>query len=342
MQDWRMEAQSLDLWKHDHAFLGAKHGSYEKRTWAVVALTTLMMVVEIGGGALFGSIALVADGLHMLTHVAAMSIAALAYSYARRNIDNEWFSFGTGKLGDLAGFGSAIILAMVALLIGYESITRLIHPIQIEYREAIPIAVLGLGVNLVSAFLLHDHHDHERVDRDFRHHSADVHDDHHSDHRHDHTHHADFNIRAAYAHVVADAVTSLLAIAALTAAAYFGLPWLDPTAGFIGTIVITIWAYSLIKSAAAVLLDAVPSRAHAVLIRNRLEADGDCVADFHLWRLGPGHLGVLAVVVTDKPQPPAHYKAKLADIEGLSHVNIEVNPYHTRIDCGSHGTDRHA
>jgi cation diffusion facilitator family transporter len=333
-----MDTQSLDLWKHDHAFLGAKHGSYEKRTWGVVALTTVMMVTEIGGGVLFGSIALVADGLHMLTHVAAMSIAALAYSYARRNIDNDWFSFGTGKLGDLAGFGSAIILAMVAVLIGYESIVRLIHPVQIDYREAIPLAVLGLAVNLVSAFLLHDHHDHEPVDRDFRHHSANVPDDHDHDHGHEHAHHADFNIRAAYAHVVADAVTSLLAIAALTAAAYFGLPWLDPTAGFIGTIVITIWAYSLIKSAGAVLLDAVPSREHAALIRSRLEADGDRVADFHLWRLGPGHLGVLAVVVSDKPRPPAHYKAKLADIEGLSHVNIEVNSYHNQIDCGSHST----
>jgi cation diffusion facilitator family transporter len=188
-----------------------------------------------------------------------MSIAALAYSYARRNIGNDWFSFGTGKLGDLAAFGSAIILAMVALLIGYESITRLIHPVDIEYREAIPIAVVGLAVNLVSAFLLHDHHDH--VDRDFHGQGTNDHDDHDHHHEHDHTHHADFHIRAAYAHVVADAVTELLAITALAAAAYLGLPWLDPTAGFIGMIVITIWAYSLIKSAAAVLLDAVPSRA---------------------------------------------------------------------------------
>jgi cation diffusion facilitator family transporter len=250
-----METQSLDLWKHDHVFLGAKHGTYEKPTWGVVALTTVMMVAELGGGVLFGSMALVADGMHMLTHVAAMSIAALAYSYARRNIDNDWFSFGTGKLGDLAAFGSAVILAMVALLIGNESIMRLIHPVDIEYREAIPIAVLGLAVNLVSAFLLHDHHDHDHADRDF-------HNDHDHHHGHDHTHHADFNIRAAYAHVVADAVTSLLAITALARAAYFGLPWLDPTAGFLGMIVIMLWAYSLIKSAAAVLLDlyrAVPA-----------------------------------------------------------------------------------
>jgi len=336
-----METQSLDLWKHDHVFLGAKHGTYEKRTWGVVALTSAMMVAELGGGALFGSMALVADGMHMLTHVAAMSIAALAYSYARRNIDNDWFSFGTGKLGDLAAFGSAIILAMVALLIGYESVMRLIHPVDIEYREAIPIAVLGLAVNLASAFLLHDHHDHDHADRDFHHHSTKDHDDRDHDHG-NHAHHADFNIRAAYAHVVADAVTSLLAITALATAAYLGLPWLDPMAGFIGMIVIMIWAYSLIKSAAAVLLDAVPSRAHAVLIRNRLETEGDRVADFHLWRLGPGHLGLLAVVVTHKPRPPAHYKAKLADIEGLSHVNIEVNPYRAGVEWCSPGANPHS
>jgi cation diffusion facilitator family transporter len=329
-----MDAQSLDPWRHDHVFLGEKHGLYERRTWFVVALTAVMMVAEIGGGALFGSLALIADGLHMSTHVVALSIAALAYSLARRHIGNEWFSFGTGKIGELAAFASAIILAMVGLLIGYESVMRLLHPVVIEYREAIPIALLGLGVNLASAFMLHDH-DHrsgandraagghaERGEQDDHDHGPG---DRHDHDAHDHTHHIDFNIRAAYVHVIADAITSLLAISALAAAAYFGLPWLDPAAGFIGTIVIAAWAYSLIKAAAAVLLDAVPSPKRADLIRRRLEAEGDRVADFHLWRLGPGHLGVLAVVVSQNPQPPAYYKARLADIRGLSHVNIEVN-----------------
>jgi len=343
-----MDARSLDPWRHDHVFLGEKHGTYERRTWAVVTLTTVMMIAEIGGGVLFGSMALVADGLHMSTHVAALSIAALAYSIARRHITNDWFSFGTGKIGELAAFASAIILAMVALLIGYESVLRLINPVTIEYREAIPIALLGLTVNIVSAYLLHDHddhhhggHDHDHGDHDHDHdddddndhhahphdHDHDDDDHHHHDHDRDRAHHTDFNMRAAYIHVIADAVTSLLAISALAAAAYFDLPWLDPTAGFIGTVVIAAWSYSLIKSASAVLLDAVPSRARADLIRQRLEVDGDRVADFHLWRLGPGHLGVLAVMVSRNPQAPDHYKARLAGIRGLSHVNIEVNPY---------------
>jgi cation diffusion facilitator family transporter len=340
-----MDADSLERWRHDHAFLGAKHGTHERRTWAVVALTTVMMIAEIGGGAWLGSMALIADGLHMSTHVAALSIAALAYSIARRHVGNDWFSFGTGKLGELAAFASAIILAMVALLIGYESVTRFFHPVAIAFREAIPIAFVGLGVNLVSALLLHDDgHDHphghedeaefrDAHDHDNKHDHADDHDHAHHDHahhdhaHHDHAHHADYNFRAAYIHVVADAVTSLLAITALGAAAYFGLPWLDPVAGLLGTVVIAVWAYSLIKSASAVLLDAVPSRARAGLIRQRLEIENDRVTDLHVWRLGPGHLGVVAVIVSEHPRSPDHYKARLAGIEGLSHVNIEVNPY---------------
>jgi cation diffusion facilitator family transporter len=329
-----MDADLLERWRHDHAFLGAKHGTHERRTWAVVALTTVMMIAEIGGGAWSGSMALIADGLHMSTHVAALSIAAVAYSFARRHVGNDWFSFGTGKLGELAAFASAIILAMVALLIGYESVARLFHPVAIAFREAIPIALLGLGVNLASALLLHDdghHHDHDDETE-----LADAHDrddDHGHDHaehdhaHHDHSHHADYNFRAAYIHVLADAVTSLLAISALVAAAYFDLPWLDPVAGLLGTIVISAWAYSLIKSAAAVLLDAVPSRARTGLIRQRLEIENDRVTDLHVWRLGPGHLGVVAVIVTEHPRPPDYYKARLAGIEGLSHVSIEVNPY---------------
>jgi cation diffusion facilitator family transporter len=333
-----MDADSLERWRHDHVFLGAQHGTHERRTWAVVALTTVMMIAEIGGGAWSGSMALIADGLHMSTHVAAMSIAALAYSFARRHVGNDWFSFGTGKIGELAAFASAVILAMVALLIGYESVMRVIYPVTIAFREAIPIALLGLGVNLLSAVLLHDHdhhghadHDHEaefEEDHDHHHdHDHDHEDDHDHDGHHDQSHHADYNFRAAYFHVLADAVTSLLAISALVAAAYWDLPWLDPVAGFLGTIVITVWAYSLIKSAAAVLLDAVPSRSRAGLIRQRLEIENDRVTDLHVWRLGPGHLGVVAVIVSEHPRAPDYYKARLAGIEGLSHVSIEVNPY---------------
>jgi cation diffusion facilitator family transporter len=331
-----MDADTFERWRHDHAFLGARHGTHERRTWAVVALTAFMMVVEIGGGVWSGSLALIADGLHMATHVAALSIAALAYLIARRHVGNDWFSFGTGKLGELAGFASALILTMVALLIGWESVSRLVHPVPIAFGEAIPIAVLGLGVNLASAFLLHDdehHHGHGHAgDDDHEHdHDGDDHDHDHHDHagHDDHSHHADHNFRAAYIHVLSDALTSVLAIAALSAAAYFDLHWLDPIAGLLGMIVITIWAYSLIRSAAAVLLDAVPSRARAELIRQLLETDGDRVTDLHVWRLGPGHLGVLASIVSQHPQPPSHYKARLEGIGDLSHVTIEVNPHDT-------------
>jgi cation diffusion facilitator family transporter len=325
-----MDADTFERLRHDHAFLGARHGTHERRTWAVVALTAFMMVVEIGGGVWSGSLALIADGLHMATHVAALSIAALAYLIARRHVGNDWFSFGTGKLGELAAFASALILTMVALLIGWESVTRIFHPVPIAFGEAIPIAVLGLGANLVSAFLLHDdeHHGHGHGEDDDHDHD---HDHDHRDHagHDDHSHHADHNFRAAYIHVLSDALTSVLAIAALSAAAYFDLHWLDPIAGLLGMIVITIWAYSLIRSAAAVLLDAVPSRARAELIRQRLETGGDRVTDLHVWRLGPGHLGVLASIVAKHPQPPSHYKARLDGIGDLSHVTIEVNPSDT-------------
>jgi len=324
-----MQSQTLARWQHDHDFLGARHGVHERRTWAVVLLTTVMMIAEIGGGMLLGSMALVADGLHMSTHVAALSIAAVAYSFARRHVDNEWFSFGTGKLGELAAFASAVILAMVALLIGYESVMRIIHPVAIRFAEAIPIAALGFLTNVLSVFLLHDHDHGTAGDHD----EHDEH-DHDADHvdpaapageAHHHDHHADHNFRAAYFHVLSDAFTSVLAISALAAGAYFGLVWLDPVAGLIGTCVISVWAYSLIKSSSAVLLDAVAGRSRAQLIRQRLECDGDRVADLHLWRLGPGHLAVIAVLVTQRPRSPDDYRSMLVGIEGLSHVNIEVN-----------------
>jgi cation diffusion facilitator family transporter len=309
-----MHSQSLAPWQHEHAFLGKKHDVHERRTWAVVALATVMMIAEIVGGLLFGSMALVADGLHMSTHVAALSIAAVAYSFARKHMLNDWFSFGTGKLGELAAFASAIVLAMAALLIGYESVTRLINPVAIAFGEAIPIAALGLAVNLISAWLLRDHdhhHGHEEEDR--------------THHEHDHAHHADHNFRAAYIHVLADAVTSVLAISALVAGFSFGWVWFDPAVGLVGTVVIAAWAWSLIKSSGAVLLDTVPSRERAELIRQRLEVGDDRVADLHVWRLGPGHLGVMAAVVSVNPLSPDQYKARLAGIDGLSHVNIEVH-----------------
>jgi len=302
-----MHTQSIEKWRHDHVFLGAHHADRERRIWLVVGLTTVMMIVEIVGGAIYGSMALIADGWHMSTHAAALSIAALAYAFARRHASNPRFSFGTGKVGDLAGFASAIILALVALMIGYESVTRIIRPVAIDYNEALLIAVLGLAVNLASACLLGDDDE------------GHAHDEEHAHHHHDHNH------RAAYLHVLADAVTSVLAIGGLLVARSFAWPWIDPVVGLFGSLVIAAWAWGLIRSSGAVLLDLTPAPKLADRIRGRLEVEGDRVADLHLWRVGPGHMAVVAAVVSGRPQHPDAYKARLDDIAGICHVTVEVH-----------------
>jgi cation diffusion facilitator family transporter len=324
-----MHSHTIERWTHDHAFLGDAHERNERRTLFVVALTTAMMLVEIIGGTVFGSMALVADGWHMSSHAAALGIAALAYRYARRHRHDARFSFGTGKLGELAAFASAIILVMIALYIGVESAMRLIAPVPIAFGVAIPIAAVGLGVNLASVWLLHGDAGHHHYDHSDHHPHG--HQDHHDHGHHHHDHHApaapggDTNFRAAYVHVAADALTSVLAIVALTAGRYLGWTWLDPAMGLVGTLVIAAWSFSLIRSAGAVLLDVVPSDRLAGAIRAALETDGDAIADLHLWRLGPGHAGVIVSVVSDHPQAPAAYKQRLAAIEGLSHVTVEVH-----------------
>lgn len=304
-----MHNHSLAAWQHEHVFLGERHESNERRTWFVVALTAAMMVAEIAGGHLFGSMALVADGWHMSTHASALAIGALAYRYARRHARDPRFAFGTGKLGELAAFSSAVILAIVALVIGYESAIRLVNPVPIHFSEATVVAVVGLAVNLVSAWLLfsRDHHAHPHDDVD-------------------HHHHHDSNLRAAYIHVLADALTSVLAIVALVAGSVFGWVWLDPVIGIVGALVIAQWSWGLVRNAGAVLVDAVPNRKLALAIRERLEVEGDCVSDLHLWRLGPGHYGLIVALVSDRPQPPAFYKERLARLAGLSHVTVEVHP----------------
>jgi cation diffusion facilitator family transporter len=324
-----MHSHSLEHWQHDHTFLGEKHEIFEKRTWGVVALTLAMMVAEIAGGVAYGSMALTADGLHMATHAGALAIAAVAYSVARRHARSARFSYGTGKLGELAAFASALILAMIALLIAYESVARLLAPVTIRFDEALVIAAVGLAVNLASAWLLYDQ-DHHRPAQQHHHHAHHSGDESHG-HVHEHAHHVDHNARAAYVHVLADALTSVLAIAALLCARAFGWTWIDPIVGLLGTLVILAWSWTLIVSSGAVLLDMVPSAQRADAIRQRLEHGDDRVTDLHVWRLGPGHLGVTASIVSDHPQPPDHYKARLADIEGLSHVIIEVQP------CAQHG-----
>ncbi len=269
-----------------------------------------MMVAEIVGGIVFGSMALLADGWHMSTHAAALTIAALAYQYARHHKHDARFAFGTGKLGDLAAFASAIALGMIALLIAYETM-RLAQPVPIAYAQAISIAVVGLAVNLICAWLLREKHAH--------HHDEGV------AHAQGH-HHRDHNLRAAYLHVLADALTSVMAIGGLIVALWFGWPWIDAVVGLVGACVIASWSYGLIRDAGKVLLDVVPDGRTQGFIRERLEVDGDRVSDLHFWQIGPGHRAAIVTIVSDRPQAPAAYKERLRGIAGLSHVTVEVEP----------------
>jgi len=309
---------------HNHVFLGEGHERSERKTWAVIWLCGIMMVAEIIGGLLFGSIALVADGLHMSTHAGALLLAALAYSYARKHAHNPAFTFGTGKLGDLAGFTSAIVLAMIALLIGYEAVSRIFAPVPIHFAEAIPIACLGLAVNVASAWLLSGgHYDHDHA---HGHHHGHAHHDHGHD-KHEHAHGSatrDNNMRAAVIHVMADAAVSVLVIAGLLLARGFGWLWMDPLAGIIGACVIASWSYALIRDTAAILLDMNPDKGMANRLREEVEADGDTLADLHLWRLGPGHLGAIISVITSKGRDADYYRARLARFKSLSHLTVEV------------------
>ena len=327
-----MVDQTAGSWKHDHVFLGDDHDRNARRTWWVIGLTATMMVGEIVAGAAFGSLALMADGFHMATHAGALTIAALAYLYARRHVNDKRFTFGTGKLGELAGYTSAVILAVVSILIGFECVVRLANPTTIRFDEAIAVAVLGLIVNVASVFLLHDSghgHDHGHG---HAHHEHAGH-DHDHDHPHPHPHakaaqgpaaSKDHNLQAAYFHVLADALTSILAIVGLIAGRNYGWLWMDPLVGLVGAIVIARWSWQLLKGAGAVLLDTVPDGVTETEVRNLLEFGDDEVSDLHLWRVGPGHMALIASVVSANPRPAAWYKAKLSPLAELSHVTIEV------------------
>ncbi len=326
---------------HSHVFLGADHERNERRTWGVIALCSAMMILEIGGGALFGSLALIADGLHMSTHATALAIAALAYTYARRRAADPRFTFGTGKFGDLAGYTSAIILALIALLIAYEAVSRLFAPIHIDFDQAIPIAVLGLLVNIASAWMLsggehhgHDHgHSHGRDhDHQDHHHGHDrAHDHHGHEHGHGHAHHhhhhaaaRDNNMRAAFLHVAADAAVSVLAIVGLSLGKVFGWVWMDPVMGIVGALVIANWSFGLVRDTGGILLDMTTDHTITDRIRSVIETHGDRVADLHLWRLGPGHLGAILSVVTTESRSADFYHARLGEVGRFSHVTVEV------------------
>jgi cation diffusion facilitator family transporter len=396
---------------HKHVFLGEGHEKNERRTWLVIWLCGAMMIAEIVGGLLFGSIALVADGLHMSTHAGALLLAALAYTYARKRAGDPNFTFGTGKFGDLAGFASAIILAMIGLLIGYESVSRLFAPVAIHFAEAIPIASLGLAVNIASAWLLsggghHQGHSHGRAHEGHDHNEAhrittaagivvcevfedgvpprfrlrvevgpalsaqaasvetvradgtrqlfamkdqggylesveEIPEPHafaayvrigQQDYpvvfeEHEHAHEStgrDNNMRAAVIHVMADAAVSVLVITGLLLARTFGWLWMDPLAGIIGASVIASWSYGLIRDTGAILLDMNPDRRMADNLRQAVERDGDQIADLHLWRLGPGHLGAIISVITTQSREADYYRARLGRFKSLSHLTVEV------------------
>jgi len=308
-----MHTHSAELWQHDHDFtIDTTEG--ERRTRLVVILTACMMVIEVAAGYVFGSMALLADGWHMGTHVAALAISIFAYRYARRHAESPRFSFGTGKVSALGGFASAVALALVAMMMGMESLARLVAPEQIRFNEAIFVACIGLVVNLVSAGLLHVSHDHGHV-----HH-------HDHDHGHHHDHHHDHNLRAAYLHVVADALTSVLAIVALFTGKYFGWIWMDAAMGLVGAVLITRWGYGLVRETSAVLLDSAPEKEQLERIRRAIESEADNeVVDLHVWRLGPRDFGAIISLVTHDPKDPEHYKALLVGQPQLGHVTVEVN-----------------
>ena len=421
------DAAVLPAHVHEHVFLGKAHEASERRMWAVIWLCGAMMILEIVGGLSFGSIALMADGLHMSTHAGALLLSALAYAYARKHARNPRFTFGTGKFGDLAGFSSAIVLAMIAVLVGYEAVSRLFAPVAIAFGEAIPIACLGLAVNVASAWLLggghhHDHghghghsqgydhgppgdeHSHEDEAGDEPHRlttsvgvlhldifedgvkprfrlsaacgalntlpnavvetirpdrsrkvfamvasgdrldsveevpephafvaelriAGETHTVAFEEHGHVHGSESvdrDNNMRAAVIHIVADAAVSMLVIIGLILAYALRWDWMDPLAGIAGALVIASWSYGLVRDTGAILLDVNPEPILAERVRQTLEVDGDRVGDLHLWRLGPGHLGVIASIETSRGRDTSHYRRKLSGFRSLSHLTVEV------------------
>lgn len=299
-----MHQHTIERWQQDHDFV-INNDRGERRTRYVLILTAITMLVELVAGTLFGSMALLADGWHMATHVAAFLITLFAYHYAQKHADNPAFAFGTGKVSVLGGFSSAVALGVVALMMVLESVERLVNPQMIQFNAAIAVAFIGLVVNLLSAILLKDHHHH---------------------HDHDTHHHHDHNLKAAYMHVLADALTSVLAIVALIAAKLAGLTWLDPLMGIVGAAIITVWAVGLIKETSPILLDGSIDQHYSNAIRQRIEQDADNrIADFHIWHVSAHHYAAIITIVTADPQPTAHYKSLLADFKRLSHITIEVH-----------------
>lgn len=311
-----MHSHDLTLWQHKHDFGSQAERVAERRTRWVVVLTLFAMVVELVAGWLTGSMALLADGWHMGTHAAALGISAFAYAFARQQCEDRRYTFGTGKVTTLAGYSSALLLAGGAGWMLIESIGRLLDPVAIRYAEAMAVAALGLAVNLVSAVMLsHGWRGHAH---------GPVHT--HNHHSHTEGHHRDHNLRAAYLHVLADALTSVLALVALGFGMAFGWAFLDPVMGVVGAVLIGIWAWGLAKESARVLLDAEDQGDTAARIKAAIEGDGDTqLADLHLWRVGPAGRACIVSLVTHEPQPVDHYKGLLAEVPGIVHLTVEIN-----------------
>ncbi len=303
-QEIAMHVHTLENWQHSHDF-SVKNEKGERRTQYVLVLVAITMVAEIIAGSVFGSMALLADGWHMGTHVAAFLITIYAYRYSRKHARSPAYSFGTGKVGVLGGFASAVALAVVALVMLIESLHRIIDPQIIQFNAAISVAVIGLLVNIVSVFLLKDNHAHT----------------HHGD-----GHHHDHNLKAAYLHVLADALTSLLAIVALLSGKYFGWNWLDPVMGIVGAVIITRWSYGLLKQTSPILLDGSIDDKYKIAIHEAIEKDSDNrISDLHIWKVSENHYAAIISLVTHFPKPVEHYKKLLDDFHKLSHLTIEVH-----------------
>jgi len=302
-----MQNESSIQWDHSHDF-GVDNKHRKNKVKIVFWLTTIIMVLEIGAGTWSGSMALLADGWHMGTHSAAFLITIFAYSYAKKHANNKSFSFGTGKVNYLGGFASAIALAIVALMMALESVQRLIEPQTIFFNEAIMVAIIGLIVNIASVFVLHDDH-------------------HHHGEEHEHHHHYDHNMKAAYFHVLADTLTSLLAIVALLTGKYFGWIWMDAVMGIVGAAVISRWSYGLIKESSNVLLDKTVSFASFEKIAKNIKEENDAtINDIHIWKIGTSHHAAILSIITEEPLEPNVYKQILNQhLPRLSHISIEVN-----------------
>ena len=335
----------LAPWQHSHQFANLNSDG-ERNTRYVLLLTLFTMIAEIVAGTVYGSMALLADGWHMGTHAAAFLITLFAYHYAKKHADSPDFAFGTGKVSVLGGFTSAVALGLVALLMVVESVSRLVNPEQIHFNEAIFVAVIGLTVNVISVFLLKDHHghghDHHGHHHGHSHHSHEHHEhshehDHHSHgHSHKHDHHAhqhdhgdkghhDHNLRAAYFHVMADALTSLLAIGALLFGKYLGLTWLDPLMGVVGAVIITSWAWGLMKQTGPILLDASIEKQYVKQMVELIEAEQDHqVSDIHVWRVSADHYAAMVSIVSHEPKELDYFKQKLAKFERIDHLTVEL------------------